>query len=65
MCFHSSHFEASGKQDLSENHFYFMLLGELCKDIDNSKAKENYQLAYSLAKTNSDKVLIQKNIDNL
>jgi RNA polymerase sigma factor (sigma-70 family) len=53
------------KLNLSDNHFYFMLLAELYKNIDNRKAKENYQLAYSLAKSNTDKMLIQKNISNL
>jgi hypothetical protein len=42
-----------------------MLLGKLYKGLNNAKAKKNFLLAYSLAKTFADKKLIQKNIDNL
>ena len=38
------------KLNLTGNHFYFTLLGELYKDIDNEKAKQNFQKALSLAK---------------
>jgi RNA polymerase sigma factor (sigma-70 family) len=66
--------KANGKQEaiveaeklnLTDNHFYFTLLGELYKDIDNTKAKQNFQKAISLAKTQTDKQTIQKKIDNL
>ncbi len=50
---------------LTDNHLYFMLLGELYTDIDNSKAKDNFQRAFSLARTQSDKLAIQKRIDRL
>ena len=53
------------KLNLSSNHFYFTLLGELYKGIDNIKSKRNFQKALSLAKTNTDKQTIQKQIDNL
>jgi RNA polymerase sigma factor (sigma-70 family) len=53
------------KLNLSDNHFYFTLLGELYNGIDNSKAKENFQTALSLAKTQTDKQTIQKKIDKL
>ncbi|MEP6595459.1 MAG: sigma-70 family RNA polymerase sigma factor [Ginsengibacter sp.] len=64
--------KANGKQDaiieaeklnLADNHFYFTLLGELYTDIDNNKAKQNFQKALSLAKTQIDKQAIQKKID--
>lgn len=66
--------KANGKQEaiveaeklkLTNNHFYFTLLGELYRDINNEKAKENFQKALSLAKTQTDKQTIQKKIDNL
>jgi RNA polymerase sigma-70 factor (ECF subfamily) len=57
--------EEAEKLDLSDTHFYFILLGELYTCIDNEKAKENYQRAYSLAKTQADQVAIQKKIDKL
>jgi len=53
------------KLNLADNHFYFTLLGELYKDIDNNKAKQNFQKALSLAKTQTDKHTIQNKIDKL
>src|SRR6266536_6100725 len=64
--------KANGKQEaiteaeklnLTNNHFYFVLLGELFTDIDNKKAKQNFQKALSIAKTQTDKQTIQKRID--
>jgi RNA polymerase sigma factor (sigma-70 family) len=51
------------KLKLTGNHFYFMLLGELYKEVDSAKSKMNYQQALSLAKTQEDKRIIQKRID--
>ena len=53
------------KLNLTGNHFYFTLLGELYTGIDNMKAKENFQKAFSLARTIADKQTIQKKIENL
>ena len=53
------------KLNLKDNHFYYTLLGELYKEIDNSKANMNLQKALSLAKTQTDKQTIQKKIDSL
>jgi len=53
------------KLKLENNHFYFLLLGELYKNIDNIKAKFNYQKAYSLAKTQTEKQGIQGKINGL
>ena len=53
------------KLNLTGNHFYYTLLGELYKNIDNHKAKLHFQKALSLAKTQTDKQTIQKKIDNL
>ncbi len=53
------------KLGLTENHFYFTLLGELYKGVDNEKAKSNFQKALALAKTQSDKLTIQKQIEEL
>ena len=66
--------KANGKQEaiteaeklnLKDNHFYFTLLGELYTGIDDKKAKENFQKAFALAKTQTDKQTIQKKIDQL
>ncbi len=53
------------KLQLTSNHFYFVLLAELYKDIDNGKAKFNFQKAYDLAKTQTEKQVIREKIDNL
>jgi RNA polymerase sigma factor (sigma-70 family) len=53
------------KLKLIDNHFYFMLLGELYKGIDNTKAKAHLERALALAKTSTDKQTIQRSIDLL
>jgi RNA polymerase sigma-70 factor (ECF subfamily) len=53
------------KLHLHNNPFYFTLLGELYTGLDNSKAKQYFQKAYAIAKTNSDKQIIQRRIDIL
>jgi RNA polymerase sigma-70 factor (ECF subfamily) len=53
------------KLNLPGNHFYFALLGELYAGIDNKIAKENFQKAFTLAKTQTDKQTIQKKIEQL
>jgi len=53
------------KLNLTNNHFYFTLLGELYTDVNNDKAKQHLETALSLAKTQSDKSTIQKKIDQL
>lgn len=50
------------KLKLTNNPYYYTLLGELYKSIDDGKAKENLLKALSLAKTKSDKLIIQKKI---
>ena len=53
------------KLKLDNNHFYFILLGELYKNIDNKKAKLNFQTAYALAKTQTEKQEIREKIEGL
>ncbi len=53
------------KLNFADNHFYFALLGELYKDIDKHKAKQNLRQALVLAKTSTDKQTIQKAIEKL
>jgi len=53
------------KLQLTDNHYYYTLLGELYSDIDNGKAIASLQTAYTLAKTQTDKHTIQKKIDML
>jgi RNA polymerase sigma-70 factor (ECF subfamily) len=53
------------KLSLTGNHFYFMLLGELYTGIDNREAKSNFEKAFVLAKTQTEKQIIQRKIDQL
>lgn len=53
------------KLNLANNHFYFTLLGELYTGIDNIKAKQHFEQALVLAKTNTDKQTIEKKINKL
>jgi RNA polymerase sigma factor (sigma-70 family) len=50
------------KLQLTDNHFYYSLLGNLYTDIDNQKAHQHFETALGLAKTISDKNVISKNI---
>lgn len=51
------------KLQLTDNHFYYTLLGELYTTINREKAKEHFKKALTLAKTQTDKNTIQKKID--
>jgi RNA polymerase sigma factor (sigma-70 family) len=53
------------KLRLNWNHFYFTLLGELYKDIDKTMAINNFMIAYELAKTETDKQIIQKKVEQV
>lgn len=53
------------KLNLSDNHFYFALLGELYKDLDKQKAVANFKRAQTLAKTSLEQETIQGMIDRL
>lgn len=53
------------KLNLTDNHYYYTLLGELYTGIDHEKAKENFEKAYCLARTTTDKHTIQKKIELL
>jgi RNA polymerase sigma factor (sigma-70 family) len=53
------------KLQLTSNHFYFTLLGELYSTHDSTKAKMNFTQALTLAKTTTDRQTIQTKIDSL
>lgn len=53
------------KLNLTGNQFYFALLGELYTGIDNAKAKQHFQQAIQLAKTQTDKIVLQKKLHSL
>jgi RNA polymerase sigma factor (sigma-70 family) len=66
--------KANGKQEaiveaeklhLAGNPYYFTLLGELYKGKDNIKAKYNFEEALALAKTNGERLLLQRKIEQL
>ena len=50
------------KLKLTDNHYYYALLGELYRGIDNEKSKSTFEKALFLAKTRTDKQVIQKKI---
>jgi len=67
-------YKANGRQEalveaeklkLENNHFYYLLLGELYKGFDNEKAALHFQKAYALAKTQTERSGIQEKIDSL
>ncbi len=49
---------------LENNHFYHILLGELYRNTDPSKARASFQQAALLAKTETEKEYIRKKIKN-
>lgn len=53
------------KLDLPGNHFYFTLLGELYAGIDSEKAKANFEKALSIAKTETERQVINLKMKNL
>lgn len=53
------------KLNLTDNHFYYSLLGNLYTEIDSKKALQHFETALSLAKTTSDKNVISRNIEQL
>lgn len=53
------------KLQLTDNHYYFVLLGELYTDIDNTRAVTHLQKALLLAQTEADKRTIQKKMARL
>lgn len=50
------------KLQLTGNHFYYLLLGELYTGIDDHKAQQHFQQALLLAKTPAEQQVIQKKI---
>lgn len=66
--------KANGKQEaiaeaeklkLKDNQFYFILLGELYSDSDHVKARQHFEKALALAKTQTDKLAIQRRMQKL
>ena len=53
------------KLDLSGNHLYFSLLGNLYTDVDNLKAIEAYKTAQKFAKSQGDRQVIQTHLEAL
>jgi RNA polymerase sigma-70 factor (ECF subfamily) len=53
------------KLELTDNHFYYSLLGHLYTDIDNITAKKHFEQAMLLASSVADKAIMAKNIQQL
>ena len=56
---------AAEKLDMTNSHFYYVLLGELYKDLDSQEAKSNFEKAFALARTEPEKRGIRNKIDAL
>jgi RNA polymerase sigma-70 factor (ECF subfamily) len=50
---------------LTNNQYYFTLLGELYRDVDNSKSIDCFKKALALARTQADKNAISKRLIRL
>lgn len=50
------------KLNLSSNHLYYALLGDLYSGLDNAKALHYFQEAMLLARSDSDKRILERNI---
>jgi predicted RNA polymerase sigma factor len=53
------------KLKLENSHFYFLLLGELYKDLDPEKAGSSFKRAYDLARTEPERKSIKEKMDQL
>jgi RNA polymerase sigma-70 factor (ECF subfamily) len=53
------------KLHLTDNHFYFSLLGYLHTDIDNAKAISYFEMAQQKAKTDNDKSILNKKLNDI
>jgi len=56
---------AAEKLNLSNNHLYHALLGNLYTGIDTDTARSHYQAALKLTKSKADKTVITRNISDL
>jgi len=53
------------KLELTDNHLYYTLLGELYSGIDNKKAAQHFQKAISMAKSQAEKQTLEGKIAGL
>lgn len=53
------------KLKLADNHYYFALLGELYKDLDSQLAIVNFEKAFSKARNKTDRMTLQRKIEEL
>lgn len=51
------------KLGLTENHFYYVLLAEIYKDVDAKKVKPNLEKALALSKTEAERKAIQRKME--
>jgi RNA polymerase sigma-70 factor (ECF subfamily) len=53
------------KLRLTNNHFYFVLLGELYREVDPEEARRYLDQAFGLARTSTDRQTIRRKLDML
>jgi predicted RNA polymerase sigma factor len=57
--------EQAEKLNLTDNHFYYSLLGSLYTDLDNQKALQHFETALQLAHSPADQRTIRQNMERL
>ena len=57
--------QEAAKLQPGDNHFYFVLMGELYNNLDDQKALSHYEKAHTLAKTQTEKQGIQEKIKSV
>ncbi len=50
---------------MENDHFYWLLLGELYTGADNTTARQHFRKAYDLAKTHTEKAVIREKIEKI
>ena len=53
------------KLQLTGNHYYFTLLGELYRNVDDGKSKAHFHTALGLAKTRGDRQSLMKRLEEI
>ena len=53
------------KLQLTNNHYYFTLMGELYRNIDDEKSKAHFHTALGLAKTQPDRQTLMKRLEEM
>ena len=53
------------KLNLTDNQYYWVLVGELYRDIDKHQSRKSFEKALSIARTKPDREIIQKKLQTV